>query len=98
MQPTPQKKQIALIVLCTTLFIISVSDTVLNLTLPDISGSLGVTATELLWIVDVYLLVVATLQITFGSIGDRYGRKRLLQIGLIAFGVGSLGEIGRAHV
>jgi EmrB/QacA subfamily drug resistance transporter len=91
MQPPPQKKQIALIVLCTTLFIISVSDTVLNLTLPDISGSLGATATELLWIVDVYLLVVATLQITFGSIGDRYGRKRLLQIGLIAFGVGSLG-------
>ena len=62
-----------------------------KLALPDISGSLNSTATELLWIVDVYLLVVATLQITFGSIGDRYGRKRLLQIGLITFGLGSVG-------
>ena len=85
------KKKIALLVLCTTLFIVAVSDTVLNLALADISGSLNSTATELLWIVDVYLLVVATLQITFGSIGDRYGRKRLLQIGLIAFGLGSVG-------
>jgi EmrB/QacA subfamily drug resistance transporter len=89
--PADNKKRIALLVLCISLFIVAVSDTVLNLALPQISGSLNATAAQLLWILDAYLLVVATLQITFGSIGDRYGRKRLLQIGLVAFGLGSLG-------
>ncbi len=87
------KNKIALVVLCTVLFMIAVADTVLNLALPAISGSLGATDTQLLWIVDVYLLVVATLQITFGSVGDRYGRKRLLQIGLVSFGLGSFGSV-----
>jgi len=84
-------KKIALLVLCIVLFIVAVDDTVLNLALPDIAGSLNSSASQLLWIVDVYLLVVATLQITFGAIGDRYGRKRLLQAGLIIFGLGSAG-------
>lgn len=83
------RKKIALLVLCTVLFIVAVDDTVLNLALPDIAGSLNSSASQLLWIVDVYLLVVATLQITFGAVGDRYGRKRLLQAGLVIFGVGS---------
>ena len=93
MNPTMQsnRKKIALLVLCITLFIIAVDDTVLNLALPEISGSLNSSASQLLWIVDVYLLVVATLQITFGSIGDRFGRKKLLQIGLVIFGLGSMG-------
>lgn len=86
------KNKLALIVLCTALFIIAVSDTVLNLALPSISGQLDATATQLLWVVDIYLIVVAALQIIFGSIGDRYGHKRTLQSGLILFGLGSLGS------
>ncbi len=86
------KNKLALIVLCTALFIIAVSDTVLNLALPSISGQLDASASQLLWIVDIYLIVVAALQIIFGSIGDRYGHKRTLQIGLVLFGFGSLGS------
>jgi len=89
---TANRKNIALMVLCTVLFVIAVADTVLNLALPAISSNLDAASTQLLWIVDVYLLVVATLQIAFGSVGDHYGRKRLLQIGLIIFGLGSLGS------
>jgi EmrB/QacA subfamily drug resistance transporter len=89
---TSNRKNIALIVLCIVLFVIAVADTVLNLALPSISGNLNATSSQMLWIVDIYLLVVATLQIAFGSIGDHFGRKRLLQIGLIIFGIGSLGS------
>ncbi|MCW4005151.1 MAG: DHA2 family efflux MFS transporter permease subunit [Candidatus Bathyarchaeota archaeon] len=90
-QSRHNQNNLALLVLCTVLFVIAVADTVLNLALPSISGNLGATATQLLWIVDIYLLVVAALQLAFGSIGDRYGRKRLLQTGLVIFGLGSLG-------
>lgn len=86
-----ETRNIALIILCVILFIIALDDTVLNVALPSISEGLGSTASQLLWIVDVYLLVAAALQIVFGSISDCYGRKRILQIGLIVFGLGSLG-------
>ena len=91
LKPEHNKNKIALTILCIAIFIIAVSDTVLNLALPAISGNLGATATQLLWIVDSYVLMVAALQIVFGLIGDRYGRKRMLQTGLLIFGIGSLG-------
>jgi EmrB/QacA subfamily drug resistance transporter len=89
-KPKYNKNKIALTILCSAIFIIAVSDTVLNLALPAISGNLGTTATQLLWIVDSYVLMVAALQIVFGLVGDRYGRKRMLQTGLLIFGIGSL--------
>ncbi len=78
-------------VMCIVLFIISIDNTVLNLALPSISDSLGATASQLQWVVDAYTLVFASLLITTGSVGDRYGRKRLLLSGLALFGCGSLG-------
>jgi EmrB/QacA subfamily drug resistance transporter len=89
-KPKYNKNKIALAILCIAIFIIAVSDTVLNLALPTISGNLGATTTQLLWIVDSYVLMVAALQIVFGLVGDRYGRKRMLQTGLLIFGIGSL--------
>jgi EmrB/QacA subfamily drug resistance transporter len=86
-----EKRWYVLGVMCIVLFIISIDNTVLNLALPSIAGGLGATASQLQWIVDAYTLVFASLLITTGSIGDRYGRKRLLLIGLSLFGVGSLG-------
>jgi EmrB/QacA subfamily drug resistance transporter len=85
------KRWFVLAVLCLVLFIISIDNTVLNLALPSISRSLGATASQLQWVVDAYTLIFASLLITTGSIGDRFGRKRLLVIGLSIFGVGSLG-------
>lgn len=77
--------------MCTVLFIISIDSSVLNFALPSISNTLGASASQLQWIVDSYTLVFASLLITTGSIGDRFGRKKLLLIGLALFGIGSLG-------
>ena len=80
-----------LLIMCMVLFIISIDNTVLNLALPSISNDLGASASQLQWIVDAYTLIFASLLITTGSIGDRFGRKKLLMLGLALFGLGSLG-------
>ena len=80
-----------LLIMCMVLFIISIDNTVLNLALPSISTDLGASASQLQWIVDAYTLIFASLLITTGSVGDRYGRKKLLMLGLALFGLGSLG-------
>ena len=89
--PQFEKRWYVLVIMCLVLFIISIDNTVLNLALPSISSGLGATASQLQWIVDSYTLIFASLLITTGSIGDRYGRRKLLIIGLALFGVCSLG-------
>jgi DHA2 family multidrug resistance protein-like MFS transporter len=64
--------------------------TVLNLAIPSISEDLRPTASQLLWIVDIYGFFVAGLLVTMGTLGDRIGRRRLLLIGAFAFGVASV--------
>ena len=64
--------------------------TVLNLAIPSISEELKPTASQLLWIVDIYGFFVAGLLVTMGTLGDRIGRRRLLLIGAAAFGVASV--------
>jgi EmrB/QacA subfamily drug resistance transporter len=93
MEQTTQYKRrwIALAFLAFSLLVISLDNTVLNLALPAISRDLSATLNELQWIVDAYTLVFAALLLTMGSIGDRFGRKRMLQGGLIVFGLFSLG-------
>lgn len=85
-----RKRWIVLGILCLSLFIISIDNMVLNLALPAISSDLGSTASDLQWITDAYILVFASLMLTMGAIGDRWGRKLILQIGLALFGIGSL--------
>ena len=86
-----QKRWYALAVLCLSLFIVSVDNTVMNLALPSISTDLGASASQLQWITSAYTLVFATVLLTTGTLGDRYGRKLMLQAGLVAFGAMSLG-------
>ncbi len=90
MSKTNGNRWLALAFICVSLMVISLDNTVLNVALPSISTQLGASASELQWIVDAYVLVFAALLLTMGSIGDRIGRKRALQIGLAWFGVGSL--------
>jgi len=73
--------------LCLSLLIIMVGNTSLNMALPVLSSDLGATTSQLQWIVDGYSLVFAGLLFTAGNIGDRYGRKGILQAGLALFGV-----------
>jgi EmrB/QacA subfamily drug resistance transporter len=78
-------------VMCISLFIISIDTTVLNLALPSIANGFKATTGQLQWVVDAYSLIFASLLITTGALGDRYGRRLLLIIGLALFGIGSLG-------
>lgn len=79
------------IVLSLALIIVALDNTVLNVALPVISNELSAAAADLQWIVDVYVLFFASLLLTFGSLSDRYGRRRMLNIGMIVFALGSLG-------
>ncbi|MCL3817193.1 MFS transporter [Aeromicrobium wangtongii] len=80
----------ALAVLMLPVLMTSVDNTVLTFALPAMSIDLRPTGTQLLWIVDIYAIMLAGLLIAMGSIGDRFGRRRLLVIGSIGFGVASL--------
>jgi EmrB/QacA subfamily drug resistance transporter len=76
--------------MCTAMFIASVDNSILNVALATIAGDVGASNSELQWIVDAYAVVFASLMLTMGSLGDRYGRRRLLLSGLTLFAVGSL--------
>ncbi|MGI8983607.1 MAG: MFS transporter [Acidimicrobiales bacterium] len=79
-----------LAVMCLSLMVIGVDNTILNVALPTLVRDLGATTSQLQWIVDAYTLVFAGLLLTAGSLGDRFGRRRGLSIGLLIFGVGSV--------
>lgn len=74
-------------VLCLALLIIIMGNTSLNVAIPVLSEKLSATNSQLQWMVDAYSLVFAGLLFTAGNIGDRYGRKGILQAGLALFGV-----------
>ena len=80
----------ALVVILFGQFIVSIDLTVLNIALPDLTKDLNPTSDQLLWIVDVYSLVLAGLLVATSSLSDRFGRKRTLLAGFFLFGVGSL--------
>jgi len=71
--------------------LVSIDNTVLNFALPAISLDTRPTGIQLLWMVDIYPLVLAGLLVTMGSLGDRIGRRRLLLVGAAGFGLVSIG-------
>jgi EmrB/QacA subfamily drug resistance transporter len=75
----------ALAVLCLSLLIVFVANSSLNVTLPTLSRDLHATESQLQWVVASYSLVFAGLLFTTGALGDRYGRKGALQLGLLLF-------------
>ena len=77
-------------VLCLSVVIIGMDNFILNVALPTLVRDLNASETQLQWMVDSYILLFAALLLTMGSLGDRFGRRSLLQIGLVVFGVGSL--------
>ncbi|MEU9835566.1 MFS transporter [Streptosporangium sp. NPDC048047] len=78
-----------LALLCFSLLLIAVDATVLHIAVPALTSALEPSSVELLWIIDAYSLVVAPLLLTFGTLGDRHGRKRLVLAGYLVFGVAS---------
>lgn len=77
-------------VLCLSLLIIVMDNTILNVAIPSLMSDLGASNSEIQWIVDSYVLVFAGLLLTTGSLSDRFGRKGALQIGIVVFGIGSV--------
>jgi DHA2 family multidrug resistance protein-like MFS transporter len=84
------REWIGLAVLALPCMLYSMDLTVLHLAIPAITRELAPSATQLLWIIDVYGFLVAGSLVTMGTLGDRIGRRRLLLIGAAAFGVASV--------
>ena len=77
-------------VLCVSLLVIGLDNTILNVALPTLVRDLHASTSQLQWMVDAYVLVFAGLLLTTGSLSDRYGRRYALAIGLVVFGIGSM--------
>ncbi|MFF0064520.1 MFS transporter [Streptomyces sp. NPDC005279] len=80
---------VVLVVLCISLLLVALDATVLHVAVPSVTEELRPSGVELLWIVDAYPLVCASLLILFGTLGDRVGRRRVLMIGYGLFGAAS---------
>ena len=80
---------LALAVLCVTVLIANLDNTVLNVALPTLVRDLNATSSDLQWIVDAYIIVFAGLLLAAGSLADRIGRKRTFLAGLAVFAAGS---------
>ena len=85
-----RREWIGLAVLALACVVYAMDLTVLHLAVPSLSEDLQPTSAQLLWIVDIYGFMVAGALITMGTLGDRIGRRRLLLIGAVAFGLASL--------
>lgn len=85
-----RRRWATLAVLSLSLVIIGLDNTILNVALPTLVRELDASSSQLQWIVDAYVLVFAGLLLTMGALGDRFGRKLALNVGLIIFGVASI--------
>jgi EmrB/QacA subfamily drug resistance transporter len=81
------RRWVILGVLCTSLLLVMQGNTALNLALPKIAGDIGLSSSAMQWVVDAYSLVFAGLLFTTSTIGDRFGRKGVMQTGLVLFGL-----------
>ena len=84
-----RQRWVALMVLIFALMVIGIDGSILNVALPTLSRDLHATTSDLQWMVDAYILVFAGLLLTAGSLGDRFGRRGALVLGLVIFGVAS---------
>jgi EmrB/QacA subfamily drug resistance transporter len=83
------RRRAVLAVMCLSLLIVVIDNTILNTALPTLARVLKASTTDLQWITDAYTLAFAALLIMAGAIGDRFGRRRALIAGLAVFAAGS---------
>ncbi|NDL58662.1 MFS transporter [Phytoactinopolyspora mesophila] len=84
------REWLGLAVLFLPVLLLALDNTVLFLALPHLSADLEPTGPQMLWIMDIYGFMIAGFLITMGTLGDRIGRRRLLMIGAVTFGLASL--------
>ena len=80
------KRWWALVPIALSMVVVGLDTTVLNVALPTLAVDLGAGTSDLQWVVDSYVLVLAALMLPIGALGDRYGRRRWLIGGLLVFG------------
>ncbi len=85
-----REKVVVLLTMCFALAMVMIDNTVVNVALPTLNRELGASLSDLQWIVDGYVLAFASLLLTGGILGDRYGRKRMFLTGLAIFTMSSL--------
>ncbi len=85
-----RRRLLILAICCLSLFIVGVNNTIVNVALPSIQRELHAPLSGLQWTVDAYTVVMASFLILAGSTADRFGRRRIFQIGLATFTLGSL--------
>ena len=83
-------RRLTLAACCFSVFMVTLDSTIVNVGLPTIQRQLGSSLSGLQWVVDAYVLVLAVLLMSSGAAGDRLGRRRVFQTGLVIFTVGSL--------
>src|SRR3954451_12695572 len=88
--PPVTRRWWVLVVLCLSVLLVSVDNTIVNVALPTIGRQLAASTSDLQWVVDGYTLTFAALLLLGGALGDRFGRRRVLELGLIAFAGTSL--------
>ncbi len=84
------RRRLILAIMCGALILVVASVSSLNVAIPTIVRALDATQSEQLWIIDAYALVFAGLLLPAGALGDRYGRKKALLLGLVIFGLAAL--------
>ncbi|MBF6053223.1 MFS transporter [Streptomyces eurocidicus] len=85
-----RRRLLVLAICCTSLLIVSLDNTILNVALPSMRRDLHTSIAGLQWTIDAYTLVLASLLMLAGSTADRIGRRRIFQTGLVLFALGSL--------
>ncbi len=88
-EESPRRRQLVLVVCCLSLFIVGLDNTIVNVALPTIARGLGASVSGLQWIVNGYTMVLASLVMLAGATADRFGRRRVFQVGLTVFTVSS---------
>jgi EmrB/QacA subfamily drug resistance transporter len=86
----PARRRLILGTCCLSLLMVAMDTTIVNVALPAIRESLNASLSGLQWVIDAYTIVLASFLILGGSTADRFGRRRVFQIGMVLFCAGSL--------
>src|SRR3954453_10381133 len=83
--PDPARRWWVLLVLCLSVLLVTIDNTIVNVALPTLGRELSASTSDLQWVVDGYTLAFAALLLPLGALGDRFGRRRVLQLGMGGF-------------
>src|ERR1700712_1116675 len=87
---SPRRRWIGLVVISIAVALIIVDSTIVNVAIPSVIKDLKITSTQVQWVQESYTLVFAALLLVFGTLADRFGRRRLLLIGVPFFALSSV--------